>query len=121
MRSHPYFERDGFNVWYEMNISYADAALGAEVKVPTLDGNVMYTVPAGTQPGTVFKLRDRGIPILNGRGKGDQLVRVNVEVPKRLTERQKELLRAFENELNPGKEQGRGDDKAGGIFGKKKK
>ena len=121
VRSHPDFERDGFNVWYEMNISYADAALGAEVKVPTLDGNVMYTVPAGTQPGTVFKLRDRGIPILNGRGKGDQLVRVNVEVPKRLTERQKELLRAFENELNPGKEQGRGDDKAGGIFGKKKK
>ncbi len=125
VRNHPYFTRDGFNVWYEINISYAQAALGSEVIVPTIDGDVKYTIPSGTQPGTVFKLRDRGIPVLNGRGRGDQLVRVNVEVPKRLTERQKELLRAFEQDLNPGRASQTGpagsDGKQGGIFGKKKK
>ena len=120
VKRHPYFERDGFNVWYEAQISYAQAALGSELVVPTLDGDVKYTVPPGTQPGDVFKLRERGIPVLNGRGRGDQLVRVNVQVPKRLTEKQKELLRAFDAELNPGGFHG--DDKGkGGIFGKKKK
>ena len=122
VRSHPYFTRDGFNVWHEINVSYAQAALGSEVIVPTIDGDVRYTIPAGTQPGTVFKLRDRGIPVLNGRGRGDQLVKVNVDVPKKLTERQKELLRAFDEELNPGgsRRPPSGADK-GGIFGKKKK
>ena len=70
-------------------------ALGAEVTVPTLDGKVKYTIHEGTQPGDVFKLKDRGIQNLNGRGRGDQLVRVEVEVPRKLNERQKELLRAF--------------------------
>lgn len=121
IRSHPYFERDGYNVWYEMNISYAQAALGSEVIVPTLDGDVRYTVPAGTQPGAVFKLRDRGIQSLNGRGRGDQLVKVNVEVPKKLTEKQKEMLRAFDEDLNPQNKGSHGDSKQGGIFGKKKK
>ena len=126
VRSHPYFERDGFNVWYEADISYAQAALGSEVIVPTLDGDVKYTVPAGTQPGDVFKLKDRGIPVLNGRGRGDQLVRVNVQVPRRLTERQKELLRAFEEDLNPGSKAGsaagpKGGKGSGNLFGKKKK
>ncbi len=121
VRRHPYFERDGFNVWYEATISYAQAALGSEVIVPTLDGDVKYTVPAGTQPGDVFKLKDRGIPILNGRGKGDQLVRVNIQVPRKLSERQKEMLRAFDEDLNPGNKGNYGDDKNKGIFGKKKK
>ena len=120
VRNHPYFERDGYNVWYEMNVSFAQAALGSEVVVPTLDGDVKYTVPAGTQPGTVFKLRERGIPVLNGRGRGDQLVKVNVEVPKKLTEKQKEMLRAFDEDLNPGNKGNYGDGK-NGIFGKKKK
>ena len=121
VRTHPQFTRDGYNVWHEITVSYAQAALGSDVIVPTIDGDVKYTIPAGTQPGTVFKLRDRGIPVLNGRGRGDQLVRVNVEVPKRLTEKQKELLRAFDSALNPGgSTSGSGGDKSGGIFGKKK-
>ena len=120
VRSHPYFERDGYNVWYEMKVSFAQAALGSEVVVPTLDGDVKYTVPAGTQPGTGFKLRERGIPVLNGRGRGDQLVKVSVDVPKKLTEKQKEMLRAFDEDLNPGNKGNYGDGK-GGIFGKKKK
>ena len=119
VRPHPFFERDGYNVWYEATISFAQAALGAELTVPTLDGNVKYSIPSGTQPGDVFKLKERGIPSLSGRGRGDQLVRVVVEVPKKLNERQKELLRQYaeacgETDLGSGNERG-------GIFGKKKK
>ena len=121
VRSHPFFERDGYNVWYQANISYVQAALGCELIVPTLDGDVKYTVPAGTQPGDVFKLKDRGIQNLNGRSRGDQLVRVEVVVPKKLSERQKELLRQFEQELNPGNIGSLNDDKGKGFFGKKKK
>ena len=120
---HQLFERDGFNVWYEATISFVQAALGSDIVVPTLDGDVKYTVPAGTQNDTVFKLRDRGIQILNGRGKGDQLVRVKVDVPRKLTEKQKQLLREFEEELNPGNKGNINNNggKNGNIFGKKKK
>lgn len=118
VRPHPFFERDGYNVWYEVNVSFAQAALGAELTVPTLDGNVKYTLPSGTQPGDVFKLKDRGIPNLNGRGRGDQLLRINVEVPKKLNEKQKELLRAYAEAC--GETPSAGESK-GGIFGKKRK
>lgn len=122
VRNHPYFERDGYNVWYQANISFAQAALGCELIVPTLDGDVKYTVPAGTQPGDVFKLRDRGIQHVNGRAKGDQLVRVEVVVPKKLSEKQKELLKEFEADLNPGNVGSLNEEKGkGGLFGKKKK
>ena len=124
VRSHPYFTRDGFNVWYELNVSYAQAALGCEVTVPTIDGDVHYTIPAGSQPGDVFKLRDKGIPVLGGRGRGNQLVQINVQVPKKLTEKQKELLRAFDAELGgspSARKSGASQDNKGGIFGKKKK
>lgn len=120
VRRHQYFERDGFNVWYEKSISFATAALGGEVVVPTLDGDVKYSIPAGTQPGEVFKLKDRGIPVLNGRGRGDELVRVTVDVPKRLNERQKELLRSFDRELNHSHSP-EDEEKGKGLFGKKKK
>lgn len=69
--------------------------MGAEIKVPTLDGTVSYKIPEGTQTGTKFRLRGKGIPHINGRGRGDQIVEVYIEVPKKLTERQKELLREF--------------------------
>ncbi len=121
VRNHPFFERDGYNVWYQANISFAQAALGCELIVPTLDGDVKYTVPAGTQPGDVFKLKDRGIQNLNGRSKGDQLVRVEVVVPKKLSEKQKELLREFEADLNPANVGSLNEDKGKGLFGKKKK
>ena len=79
-----------------MPITFTQAALGAEVAVPTLDGKVSYTVHEGTQPGDVFKLKGKGIQSINGRGRGDQYVRVTVEVPKNLSKRQKELLQEFE-------------------------
>ena len=119
VRPHPFFERDGMNVWCDVNISFAQAALGDEIQVPTLDGKVKYTIPAGTQPGSVFKIRDRGIPSVNGRGRGDQLLRVIVDVPKNLTLRQKELIRELNTELGGGEISDDGDKK--GIFGKKKK
>ena len=76
-------------------ISFAQAALGAEIEVPTLDGNVKMTVPEGTQPGATFRLRGKGIPYLRGSGRGDQFVTVDVVVPKNLTGSQKELLRQY--------------------------
>ncbi|SNX55238.1 molecular chaperone DnaJ [Thermoanaerobacterium sp. RBIITD] len=100
IKPHKIFKRDGFNVLLKMPISFTEAALGAEVEVPTLDGKAIYNIPAGTQTGTVFRLRNRGIPHINGRGRGDEFVEVYVEVPKKLTERQKELLREFEKLSN---------------------
>ena len=121
VRPHPFFERDGFNVWCEVTVSFAQAALGATLEVPTLDGKVRYEVPAGTQPGTVFKLRGKGIQVLNGRGRGDQLVRIVVNVPKDLTSRQRELLRQFDEDCDIKAEKADDSDEKKGFFGKKKK
>lgn len=90
-----FFEREGNDVVCELPISFVQAALGDEVDVPTLDGKATIKIPEGTQTGTVFRLRGRGIPYLNGGGRGDQLVRVRVVTPTRLNEKQKELLREF--------------------------
>lgn len=116
VRPHARFERDGTSVLLEQEISYAQAVLGAEIEVPTLDGKVKLTVPEGTQTGTVFRLRGKGIPYLRGSGRGDQFVSVRVAVPKNLTSSQKELLRQFAAST------GELDDSIGkNIFGKKKK
>ncbi len=120
IRPHPFFERDGYNVWCEMTVSFVQAALGDELEVPTLDGKVKYSLPAGTQPGNIFRLKDKGITNLNGRGRGDQLVKIIVNIPKSLSERQKELLREFNSDIG-GRPPDEQDDKKGGIFGKKKK
>lgn len=96
VRPHPLFTRDGFDVWCEMPITFAQAALGCEVTVPTLDGKVSYTIPAGTQPGEAFRLKGKGIQQLNRYGRGDQYVKITVEVPKNLNEKQKQLLRDFD-------------------------
>lgn len=105
IKSHKIFKRDGFNVNVKMPISFAEAALGAQVEVPTLDGKAIYTIPAGTQTGTIFRLKNKGIPHINGRGRGDEFVEVYVDVPKKLTDKQKELLKEFEkiNNENRGK------------------
>ncbi len=96
IRPHPIFTREGSDVICEIPISFAQAALGDTLQVPTIDGKVEYSVPEGTQPGTIFRLRGKGIQNVNGRGRGDQYVKVHVEIPKNLTNRQKELLREFE-------------------------
>ncbi|RMG57506.1 MAG: molecular chaperone DnaJ [Deltaproteobacteria bacterium] len=97
VKPHPLFQREGNNVICEVPITFPQAALGAEIEIPTLEGKEKLKIPAGTQTGTEFVLRGKGFPVLNGYGRGDFVVRVIVEVPKRLTKRQKELLREFEN------------------------
>ena len=122
VRPHPIFERDGYNVWVEMHVSFAAAALGCELQVPTLDGKVKYNIPAGTQSGDVFKLKGRGIQSLNNRGRGDQLVRVIVDVPRTLNAEQKRLLLELDKALgNETAHLGRGEEEKKGFFGKKKK
>ena len=97
VRPHPIFTRDGFDVFCEIPITFTQAALGAEITVPTLDGKVKFTIHEGTQPGDEFKLRGKGIQRLNYVGKGDQYVKIIVEVPKDLSKAQKEKLREFDS------------------------
>lgn len=89
------FIRKDNDIHVETHISMGKAALGTEIKVPTIDGDVVYTVPAGTQSGTVFRLRGKGVPIVNTKNRGDQYVKVIVDVPKTLNEKQKEALAEF--------------------------
>jgi len=99
VRPHPLFNRDGANVLCEMPITFTQAALGAEIEVPTLDGKVRYTVPEGTQSGTVFRLKGKGIPYVGYKTRGDQYVTVVVETPKNLNKEQRELLLQLEESL----------------------
>lgn len=115
----PRFERDGYDLYLEQPVSFTQAALGAELQIDTIDGKVKYNLPAGTQTGTTFRLRGKGIPSVNGRGRGDQYVTVNVQVPTGLTHEQKEALRAYGEamgELSPGPMEG-----VKSFFDKKKK
>jgi molecular chaperone DnaJ len=95
VKPHPIFERHGNDVVYEYPIGIVQAALGAEIQVPTLDGKVELRIPEGTQSGTSFRIKGKGIPHLRGSGRGDQHVRVKVVTPKKLTDRQRELLVEF--------------------------
>lgn len=100
VRRHEIFERRDNDVYLEMPISFVQAALGATLTVPTLDGVVEYDIPEGTQSGTRFRLRGKGIPFIRGKGRGDQYVTVTVEVPKNLSSKQKELLKEFDEDKN---------------------
>lgn len=99
VESHPVFERKEYDVWCEVPITFSQAALGANIVVPTIDGKVEYQIHKGTQNGDIFKLKGKGIPKLHGRGNGDQFVKVHIEVPKSLTMSQEKLLREFEETL----------------------
>ncbi len=89
---HDLFMRHGDDVFYEMEITYPQTVMGASIEVPTLTGLVRLSIPAGTTPGKLFRLRNKGIPHLNGHGHGDQLVRVTIYVPKKITPRERKLL-----------------------------
>jgi len=95
IKRHEYFSREGTAVLLSLPVTFVQAALGADLEVPTLDGKVKYSVPAGTQTGTVFRLRGKGIQNLRGSGRGDQYITVNVAVPTSLTSEQKDLLIQF--------------------------
>ena len=96
VRPHPVFERRGDDVWCELPITFAQAALGGEVTVPTLYGKVSYNLHEGTQPNDIFKLKGKGIQHLHSKSKGDQYVKIVIEVPKNLSGKQKELIREFD-------------------------
>lgn len=100
VRPHPLFERKGYDILCDLPLTYAQVALGAEVSVPTLDGSVPYSIKEGTQPGDTFRLKGKGFPYINGRGRGDLLVHVTVEVPRNLSAEQKKLLKAFEDAMS---------------------
>jgi len=93
---HETFQREGDDLHIEVPISFAQAALGSEIKVPTLDGSVSLKIPPGTQTNTVFRMKGKGMPILNEDGSGDEKVKVIVKVPEKLSKKQKELLEEFE-------------------------
>ena len=96
VKPHSVFEREEFDLYCEIPITVAEATLGAEIKIPTLEDPVPYTIPEGTQPGTTFTLRGKGIPYVNNNNRrGDLIFRVNVEIPRGLNEKQKEAMRTF--------------------------
>ena len=95
VRPHELFRREGTSVLCEAPITFPQAVLGAELEIPTIDGKVKYDIPEGTQSGTTFRLKGKGIPALNGRGRGDQYVTVYIETPRNLNREQKEALKKF--------------------------
>ncbi|MEF8809587.1 MAG: molecular chaperone DnaJ [Bacteroidales bacterium] len=99
-KEHPYFTRDGNDMIYGLYISFPTAAMGGPVEVPTLDGKVKIKVEPGTQPGKILRLRGKGLPEVNGYGKGDLLVNVNVWVPKNLTKEEKKMMETMEHSSN---------------------
>lgn len=115
IRKHPYFERDGYDVWLTQHISFVQAALGADIMVHTLDGDEKIPVAPGTQNGDVFKMKGKGMERLGSGRRADQFVRFVVDVPTSLTKEQKELLRQFDKEYVPPKKEKEG------FFGKFKK
>ena len=119
IRPHPIFERRGDDVWCDLPITFTQAALGATVTVPTLDGKASYDIHEGTQPGDVFKLKGKGIQHLGSKGRGDQYVKVVIEVPKNLNSKQKQLIRDFDSAVSEKNYQKRKGfmDKLKDIFG----
>jgi molecular chaperone DnaJ len=112
---HELFQRNGNDIVLELTLNIAQAALGATVQVPTLEGETELDIPAGTQQGEIFRIRGKGVPYLRGNGRGDQLVVMRVAVPTKLTDRQRDLLKQLSAEFGTGEG---GDDEGGGFFSK---
>ena len=98
VQPHLKFKRDGKDIFYDQDVSMIDAALGCEIIVPTLDGNEKIKVESGSQPNTIIKLKGKGVTHINSRGKGDQYVRIVVNIPKKLSKHQKKLLEEFKKD-----------------------
>jgi molecular chaperone DnaJ len=100
VREHPRFERDGDRLHTRVSVLFPQAALGCEIPIETLDGEELLDIPPGSQPGETFRLRGKGMPRLRGKGRGDLIVHLSVEVPRDLTERQRTLLQALAKEMD---------------------
>lgn len=103
VKPHKLFERKGYDIHCDVPVTFVQATLGANIEVPTLEGRIRYPMPEGTQPGTVFRIKNKGIQHLRDTVRGDQFVRVNIEVPKHLNTKQKEALLQFD-EMTSGKD-----------------
>lgn len=114
VKQHDVFERHGDDIVVEVPITFVQAVFGGEIEVPTIDGSAVVKLPAGTQSGTVFRLKGKGMPSLHGRARGDQLARVQVITPTRLTKRQRELLTNLEKEFS-------GEEAQQGLFARLKR
>ena len=118
---HEEFTREGNNIIYELFINIADAAMGAKLEVPTLDGRARITVPPGTQSGKIFRLKDKGLPELQSYRRGDELIHVNVWIPKKFTDEERRLLEQLRDMPNfkpsPGKEDRSFFDRVKDVFG----
>jgi molecular chaperone DnaJ len=99
-KEHSFFEREGKNLYCVVPISFSQAALGAEIQVPTLENDYALKIPEGTQTGSTFKLKNQGVPVLNGRGRGDLFVEVNVQTPAKLSKRQRELMQELHTTIS---------------------
>jgi len=99
VKAHKFYRRSDNDILMDLNVNVAQATLGAEVEIPTVDGPAMLKIPSGTQPGKILRMRGKGIPKLRGNGRGDQLVVINVEVPSRLTGEQRELFEQLATSL----------------------
>jgi len=97
---HQHFTRKGDNIYVTVPITVPEAALGAKIEVPTLTGHALLTIEPGTQPGTILRMRDKGIPHLNAHGKGDELVRINVHIPTKINASEKELFKELADSAN---------------------
>jgi molecular chaperone DnaJ len=114
---HEHLHRDNNNIIYELYLNFADAALGKSIEVPVIDGKVKIKVPAGTQAGKIFRLKGKGLPSVQGYGRGDQLIHVNVWTPKKLTNEERELLETLRDMPNFDPAPGKGER---GFFDKMK-
>jgi molecular chaperone DnaJ len=99
VNSHKYFRRREYDVLLDLNVNIAQATLGADVEIPTVDGPTMLKIPNGTQPGKILRLRGKGIPKLRGSGRGDQMVVINVEVPVNVNNDQRQLFEQLAESL----------------------
>ena len=99
-KPHEFLQREGSNLTYDLYVNFADAALGTSLEVPTISGRVKIKIPAGTQPGKIFRLKGKGLPSIQGYGKGDQLIHMNVWTPKNLTKEEQKLLEKMRGMAN---------------------
>jgi len=99
VKPHELFERRGDDLFLEQDISFAQAVLGDRIRVPTIDGGASLKIPSGTQPGTILRMKGKGVKHLHGFGRGDQLVKINIKVPRRLNRKQEKLLREFDKSV----------------------
>ncbi|MEG2641448.1 MAG: molecular chaperone DnaJ [Eubacterium sp.] len=105
VKADPVFKREGDDIYFDMPITFSQAVLGGDITVPTVDGKVKLKVPEGTQSGKVFRLKNKGVPNVNGYGRGDQFITVKIETPQKLNKKQKELLKQFDDAMGKGHHQ----------------